>query len=79
MMEAQALFYFGASTCFMDKELMWQYKLVLMEKNTLVSVEVIDGWSFSLGPITHETKLLNVTMGSHTNKVVFNVISSPHW
>jgi hypothetical protein len=62
----------------MDKELMQQYKLVLMEKNTLMLVEVIDGWSFSLGPITHETKPLNVTMGSHTSKVVFNVISSPH-
>ncbi len=77
-MEAQAFFDYGASTCFMDKELMQQYKLVLMEKNTLMLVEVIDGWSFSLGPITHETKPLNVTMGSHTSKVVFNVISSPH-
>jgi hypothetical protein len=42
-MEAQAFFDYGASTCFMDKELMQQYKLVLMEKNTLMLVEVIDG------------------------------------
>jgi hypothetical protein len=27
--------------------------------------------------ITHETKVLTVTIGSHSNKVVFNVISSP--
>jgi len=47
-----------------------------MEKNTQMPVEVIDGWSFSLGLVTHETKPLNVTIGSHTNKVVFNVISS---
>jgi hypothetical protein len=41
-----------------------------------VLIEVIDGQSFSLGPVTHETKPLDVTIGSHTNKVVFNVISS---
>jgi len=41
---------------------------------------------FSSGPITHETKVLDVIIGFHTNKVIFNVISkvSPnlffhHW
>jgi hypothetical protein len=48
-----------------------------MEKNTPMLVEVIDGQNFSLGPFTHETKPLDVTIGSHTNKVVFNVISFP--
>jgi hypothetical protein len=48
-----------------------------MGKNTLMLVEVIDGRSFSSRPITHETKPLDVTIGSHTIKVVFNVISSP--
>jgi hypothetical protein len=38
-------------------------------------VEVIDGRSLSLGPITHETKPLHVTIGSHNGKVIFNVIS----
>jgi hypothetical protein len=36
-----------------------------MEKNMLMSVEVIDGWSFSSRPITHETKALNITIGLH--------------
>jgi hypothetical protein len=76
-MEAQALFDSSTSTCFMDKELMQPYKLVIMEKNTLVPIEVIDDRNLSLGPITHATKPLNVTIGCHTNKVVFNVISSP--
>ncbi len=75
-MEAQTLFDCGTSTCFMDKELVRQYKLIIMEKNTLMSIEVIDGQSFSSGQVTHETKPLNVTIGSHTNKVIFNVISS---
>jgi len=48
-----------------------------MEKNTLLLVEVIDDSSFSSGLITHETKALDVTISFHTNKVVFNVISSP--
>jgi hypothetical protein len=46
-------------------------------KNTQVLVEVINGQSFSSRPITHETKPLDVTIGSHISKVVFNVISSP--
>jgi hypothetical protein len=84
MMEAQTFFNFGTSTCFMDKELVRQYKLALVEKNTLVLVEVINGQSLLLGPVTHETKPLNATISSHTNKVVFNVISSlrnscHHW
>jgi hypothetical protein len=76
-MEAQTLLDSHASTCFIDKELVQQYKLALVENNTLVLVEVIDGQSFSLKLITHETKVLDFTIGSHTNKVVFNVISFP--
>ncbi len=48
-----------------------------MENSTLVPVEVTDDQNFSLGPITHETKTLDVTISFHTNKVVFYVISSP--
>jgi hypothetical protein len=47
-----------------------------VEKNTPMSVEVIDGQSLSSRLITHETKPLDVTIGFHTSKVVFNVISS---
>jgi hypothetical protein len=46
-----------------------------MEKNTPIPVEAIDGWSLSLRPIIHETKPLDVTIGSHTNKFVYNIIS----
>jgi hypothetical protein len=74
--KAQTFLDFGTLTCFVDKELVPQYKLNIMEKNTQTPIEVISGQSLSSGPITHETKPLNVTIGSHTNKVVFNVISS---
>jgi hypothetical protein len=42
-MEAQALLDYAALACFMDKKLVQQYKLILVEKNTLMLVEVIDG------------------------------------
>jgi len=61
----------------MDKQLVQKYKWALVEKNTQVLVEVINGQSFSSRLITHETKPLDVTIGSHISKVVFNVISSP--
>jgi hypothetical protein len=48
-----------------------------MEKNTPMLVKVIDGWSLSSRPITHEMKALDITIDFHTNKVIFNVISSP--
>jgi hypothetical protein len=51
--------------------------LALVEKNTLVPIEVIYSWNLSLWQVTHETKTLVVTIGSHISKVVCNVISSP--
>ncbi len=41
-----------------------------------MAVEVIDGRNFFSSPMMHETKELEITIGSHTSKVVFNVISS---
>ncbi len=74
-MEAWTFFDYGTSTCSMDKEPLQQYKLALVEKNTQVLVQSIDGRNLSSKLITHETKPLNVTIGPHTSKVVFNVIS----
>jgi hypothetical protein len=49
-----------------------------VKNSTLTLVEIIDGQSLSsrLVGVTHETKALDVTIDFHTNKVVFNVISS---
>jgi hypothetical protein len=70
------LFNFGAYVCFFDKELVQQHKLALVKKVTSVGIEVINNCSFSSGLVTHETKALEITIGSHFNKVMFNVISS---
>jgi len=77
-MEAQTFFDSNALACFMYKELVWKYKLAIMEKNTPMPVKmVINGRNLSLRPITYDTKWLDVTISSHTNEVIFNVISSP--
>ncbi len=55
---------------------MQQHKLALVKKMTSIGVEVIDIRKFSLGPMTHETKVLEITIRSHFSKVVFNVILS---
>jgi hypothetical protein len=48
-----------------------QHKLVIVNNNTTIYVEIIDNQNMSLKPITNETKAI----GLHTSKVVFNVIS----
>jgi hypothetical protein len=72
----QTLFDYGALVCFIDKKLVQQHKLALVKKMTSIGVEVIDIRKFSLGPMTHETKVLEITIRSHFSKVVFNVILS---
>ncbi len=76
-MKTKALLEFSAFTCFIDKELVWQLKLPLVKKITPMAVEVIDGQNLFSSPMMHETKVLKITIGSHTSKVVFDVISSP--
>jgi len=45
-MQTQTLLDLRASTCFIDKELVSQHNLALVEKLTLVGVKVIDGQNF---------------------------------
>jgi len=74
-MQTQALFDSRAFACFINKELVWQHNLALVEKVTPVTVEMIDGGNLFSRPIMHETKSLTITFGSYSNKIVFNVIS----
>jgi hypothetical protein len=76
-MEAQTLHDHGTLTCFIDKELVRQYKLGPVEKNTLMPVEVINGQSLHGNQSHIKTKALDVTGSFHTSKLVFNVNSFP--
>jgi hypothetical protein len=69
-MQIEALLDSNAFVGFIDKELIQQHhNLTLVENATLVVVEVINGQNLSLGPVTHETKVLMVTIGSHSSKL----------
>jgi hypothetical protein len=48
-----------------------------MKKNMLITMEVINGQNCFSKLVMHEIKALNITIGTHTSKVAFNVISSP--
>jgi len=41
-------------------------------------VEVIDGRTITSGAITHETTPLELCIGKHAEKIVLNIISTPH-
>jgi len=62
MMETKTLLDFSAFVCFINKELVWWHKMIFVEKNMLIAMEVIDGWSFFPKPMTHETKALDIIM-----------------
>lgn len=74
-MKTQTLFDFNASMCLINKEFI-QHKCSMVKKVTLVIVKVIYNQSPSLELVTHETKVLKITIELHYNKIVFNVISS---
>jgi hypothetical protein len=76
IIKTQTLFDYNAYACFIDKKLMQQHKLALVKKMTLIGIEIINVRNISLGPMTHETKVLDITIRSHFSKVVFDVISS---
>jgi len=50
----------------------------MIKKSTLVPVEVIDGRTIASGAITHEITPLELYIGKHTEKIVLNIISTPH-
>ncbi len=52
-----------------------QHKLALVKNNTTIHVEIIDNQNMSLKPIIDEIEAFKVTIGLHTSKFVFNVIS----
>jgi len=76
IIKIQTLLDSNAFMCFVDKELVQQHKLTLLKKITSIGVEVSDNQNFSSRVVTHESKALETTIGSHSIKVMFNVILS---
>lgn len=75
--KVKALLDSGASTCFIDRDLVKRHNLPIVPKKYPVAVEVIDGRPLISGDVTHETKPLDIILEGHRSTIVFNIISSP--
>jgi len=77
-MEIETLLHFNAFRCFIDKELVWWHKMILVKKIRLVVMEVIDGQTLFLRTCdTWNQGFKYYYWNTYLNKVAINVISSP--
>jgi hypothetical protein len=68
----------GATSSFIDQTFVTQHNIHVVKKSTSIPVEVIDGRTIASGAITHETTPLELCIDKHTEKIVLNIISTPH-
>ncbi|CAG8755553.1 572_t:CDS:2, partial [Cetraspora pellucida] len=78
MFLVNALIDSGASACFLDYMLAYQYNLPIRRKKTPLLVEVIDGREISSGAVIYETEPLMVRYQDHCEEITFNLIQKPH-
>ncbi len=76
--QVSALVDFGATSSVIDQTFVVQHNIPVIKKSTPVPVEVIDGRTIAFGAITHETTPLELCIDKHTEKIVLNIISTPH-
>jgi hypothetical protein len=76
--QVSALVDFGATSSFIDQTFVAQHNIPVVKKSSPVPVEVIDGRTITSSAITHETTPLELYIGKHTEKIVLNIISTPH-
>jgi hypothetical protein len=69
---------YGATSSFIDQTFVAQHNNPVVKKSTSIPVEVIDGRTIASVAITHETTRLEFCIGKHTEKIVLNIISTPH-
>ncbi len=68
----------GATSSFIDQTFVAQHNIHVVKKSTHVPVEVIDGRTIASSVITHKTTPLELRIGKHAEKIVLNIISTPH-
>jgi hypothetical protein len=76
--QVSALVDSGATSSFIDQTFVAQHNIPVVKKSIPIPVEVIDGRTIASGAITHETTPLELCIGKHTEKIVLNIISTPH-
>jgi hypothetical protein len=77
--QVSALVDSGATSSFIEQTFGAQQNILVVKKSTPVPVEVIDGRTIASGAITHETTPLELCISKHTEKIVLNIISTPHY
>ncbi len=76
--QVSALVDSDTTSSFINQTFVAQHNILMVKKSTLVSVEVIDGRTIASSAITHETTPLELCIGKHVEKIVLNIISTPH-
>jgi hypothetical protein len=76
--QVSALVDSSATSSFIDQTFVAQHNILVVKKSTHVPVEVIDGRTIASSAITHETTPLELRIGKHAEKIVLNIISTPH-
>lgn len=76
--EVDALVDSRATASIIDGNFVQKYGLPTKIRNRPAQVEVVDGRTIESDIVTHETKPLNLAIGSFICKLAFNVIKSPN-
>ncbi len=76
--QVSALVDSGTTSSFIDQTFVVQHNIPVIKKSTPVPIEVIDGRTIASGAITHKTTPLDLCIDKHTEKIVLNIISTPH-
>ncbi len=76
--QVSALVDSGATSSFINQTFVAQHNIPVVKKSTVVPIEVIDGRTIAFGAITHKTTPLELCIGKHMEKIVLNIISTPH-
>jgi hypothetical protein len=58
----------------LDEEFTRLHKIPIVEKLSLVHVEVIDRRTLSFGDVTHKTAPLEIKLGNHSSSIIFNIL-----
>lgn len=74
----KALIDSGASACFVDSDFAKAHTIPLVTKREPLELEVIDGREIACGMVKEETVPIELRIGDQKEKLVFNVIPSPH-
>ncbi len=76
--QVSALVDSGATFSFIDQTFVAQHNIPMVKKSTPVPVEVIYGRTIASGASTHKTTPLELCIDKHMEKIVLNIISTPH-